>query len=124
MADNTEVINGAYAAFAKGDVPALLALMSNTVEWECPKPLPQAGSYHGPDGVGEFFAGIAASWPELNIGIDDMVASGDNVVAVGHGEGKLASGEAAAYGFAHVFTLADGKVVRFREYVDPVQGLL
>jgi uncharacterized protein len=124
MADNTEVINEAYAAFAAGNISALLALMSDDVEWECPRPLPTAGSYHGPDGVGEFFAGIARDWPELNIGIDDMVASGDNVVGVGHGEGKLTSGQAASYGFTHVFTLADGKVVRFREYVAPGEGLL
>jgi ketosteroid isomerase-like protein len=82
------------------------------------------GSYHGPDGVGDFFTAVAREWPELNIEIDDMVASGDHVVGVGHAEGKLASGGAATYGFTHVFTLADGKVVRFREYVAPVEGLL
>ena len=124
MADNTEVINGAYAAFASGDIPALLAIMDDGVDWESPKPLPVAGSYSGPDGVGEFFATIGREWPELNIEIDEMVASGDHVVGIGRAEGKLTSGEAASYGFTHVFTLADGKVVRFREYVAPIQGLL
>ncbi len=58
MADNSEVIGGAYAAFERGDIPALLEMMSEDVEWEVPKPLPTAGSYRGRDGVGEFFAAI------------------------------------------------------------------
>jgi ketosteroid isomerase-like protein len=123
MASNTEVVNEAYAAFGRGDVPAVLALVSDDVDWEGTEALPQSGSFHGPDGVGEFFAGVGREWPELKIEIEDMIADGDHVVSVGHGAGKLASGEAAEYGFAHVFTLADGKVTRFREYAAPGQGL-
>ncbi len=124
MADNSEVIGGAYAAFESGDIPAILELMSDDVEWESPKPLPVAGSYPGRDGVGEFFAAIGREYPELSIDIEAIVASGEHVVGIGSGEGKLANGTAVRYGFTHVFQLADGKVVRFREYVDPVEGLL
>jgi len=124
MASSSEVVSEAYAAFGRGDIPGLLGLMSEDVEWVAPEVLPQSGSYHGPNGVGEFFAGVGREWPELNIEIDEMVADGDHVIGLGHGEGKLADGTAAEYGFAHHFTVGDGKIVRFREYADPGPGLL
>ena len=124
MANNREVINEAYAAFSGGDLPALLALMSDDVDWEVTESLPQGGSFRGRDAAGEFFAGVAREWPELKIELDALVADGDHVIGVGRGEGKLASGEDADYGFAHVFTLGDGKIVRFREYVAPGPALL
>jgi len=45
--------------------------------------------------------------------IDDLIADGDHVVGVGHGEGTLAAGDRAEYGFVHVFTVGDGQIVRF-----------
>ena len=119
---STEVVNEAYAAFGRGDIPSLLETLSEDVDWAVPEILPQGGSFRGRDGVGEFFAGVAENWPELKIELDELVADGDHVVGVGHGEGKLASGEPAEYGFTHVFTVGDGKIVRFREYADRVVG--
>jgi ketosteroid isomerase-like protein len=124
VASNTEVVNEAYAAFGRGDIGALLETLSDDVEWVGTEALPQGGSFRGRDGVGEFFAGVAQNWPELEIEIDDLIADGDHVVSVGHGEGKLTGGEAADYGFTHVFTVGDGKIVRFREYAAPGPALL
>jgi len=122
MSNNAEVVQQAYSAFASGDIPALLGMLSEDVDWTAPDILPQSGSYHGREGVGEFFAGVAENWPELTIEIDDLIADGDHVVGVGHGEGTLAAGGSAEYGFVHVFTVGDGKIVRFREYADRAVG--
>ena len=124
MTDNTEVVNEAYAAFGRGDIPAVLALLADDIEWEGTDALPQSGSFRGPDGVGEFFAGVGSNWDDLSISIDEMIVDGDHVVAVGHGEGTLAGGADASYGFTHVFRLADGKVVNFAEYAAPGPGLV
>ncbi len=124
MSDNSDVINEAYAAFGGGDIPALLALMDDDVDWAVTEILPQGGSFRGRDGAGEFFAGIAREWPELKVDLDYLVSEDDHVIGVGRGEGKLASGEEADYGFTHVFTLANGKIVHFREYVAPGPALL
>lgn len=43
----------------------------------------------------------------------------DDVVAVGRANGTLRNEGDAGYGFAHVFTLSDGRITRFRDYADP-----
>jgi ketosteroid isomerase-like protein len=124
MSSSREVVNEAYAAFGRGDIESLLELLSEEIDWHVPEVLPQGGSFRGRDGVGEFFAGIPREWPEFEIEMDDLITEGDLVVGIGHAKGTLASGEAADYGFAHVFTVGDGKIVRFREYAAPGPGLL
>ena len=116
MSDNAQVVTQAYDAFRNGDIPSLLELLSDDVEWEVPRIVPQGGSFSGRDGVGEFFAGLGAKWNELEVDIESLVSDGEHVVGLGTARGNLAGG-GAGYGFTHVFTVADGKIVRFREYV-------
>ena len=52
------MVEDAYEAFRRSHSPAILALVSDDVEWEVTEVLPQGGSYRGPDGVGEFFAAV------------------------------------------------------------------
>jgi ketosteroid isomerase-like protein len=117
MSDSAQVVTQAYDAFSRGDIPSLLELVADDVRWEVPEIVPQGGSFEGREGVDEFFAGIAREWPELKVEIEELIAEGDNVVAVGRAKGRLNDGHEVAYGFTHVFTIADGKVARFREYV-------
>ena len=43
MADqNLATIRGAYEAFGRGDVPAVLSILADDVAWSVPPPLPQA----------------------------------------------------------------------------------
>ena len=117
MSDNAQVVREAYECFGRGDIPSLLELLSDDVDWESPGILPVGGNYRGHDGVGEFFTTVAERWPELDVSPDDLVADGDYVVSLGHARGQLAGGDTAEYDFSHVFTVQDGKVTRFREYV-------
>ena len=45
-------------------------------------------------------------------------ANAEQVVGVVRADGARRDGGASGYGATHVFTLRDGKVVRFREYTD------
>lgn len=117
MSDNTQRVTEAYECFARGDIPSLLEMMSDDVDWETPGILPQSGTFRGRDGVGEFFAGVAESWSELEVDSEDLVADGDHVLSLGQARGKLSGGADADYRFCHAFTLNDGQIVRFREYV-------
>ncbi len=116
MSDSAQVARQAYERFANGDIDGILAMMSDDVRWEVPKVLPQGGSFEGRDGVGEFFAGVVREWPELQVESEELVADGDQAVSLGRARGKRPSGENAEWSFSHVFTVRNGKIVRFREY--------
>ena|SRR2546425_876454 len=114
-----ETISELYGAFGRGDVPALLAMLDEDVDWRVPENLPHGGDFQGRDAVERFFQGIGESWEGLEVDLEGLTSEGDRVVAVSHIHGRLrATGERTGYSSAHVWTLRDGVVLRFAEYVD------
>ena len=121
--DNVELLRGAYEAFGRGDIPAVLAVMHEDIAMHVPEPLPTAMTVKGRDEVPSLFQKIASTWEDFSLEIHDLVASGDRVCAIGSAGGKL-DGAPASYGFVHVWTVRDGVCTRFDEYVDPAPELL
>src|SRR5207302_9035299 len=81
--------------------------------------VPRGGQFAGKGGAGEFFHGTGTRWASLTLEVHGVTAlSAADVVGVLRATGELRSGGPAGYGAAHVFTLANGKVTGFREYVD------
>jgi len=116
---NREVVDQAYAAFGRGDIPALIELIDDDVEWSSPATLPQGGGYRGKDGVLQFFQSVGAAWESLDIETENVDELGsDRVVGVVHGSGSLRGDGPAEYGAVHLFTVRNGKITRFRELVD------
>jgi ketosteroid isomerase-like protein len=66
---NVDLVKQAYAAFGRGDLPGLLALLGDDIVWTTPGPadVPTAGERRGKAAVAEFFQAIA--------GIGDTSAS-------------------------------------------------
>jgi ketosteroid isomerase-like protein len=119
MGTNATLIEGAYAAFARGDIPAVIDLVDDDVEWSSPATLPQGGHFHGKAGVGNFFQAVGGSWSELRLDVESVSEAGaDLVIGVVRADGTLRDGGPSGYGATHVFTVQSGRVVRFREYVD------
>jgi ketosteroid isomerase-like protein len=121
MAEGVQVVQQAYEAFGRGDIPGLLGVLAEDVDWSVAEAIPHGGRFSGRDEVGRFFQGIGENWEEgFSVEVDETVDGGDQVVTLGTARGTLRDGRGdASYGFAHVFTVRDGHVVRFREYVDP-----
>ena len=115
---NVEMIQGAYEAFGRGDIPGLLEVLTDDVEWHSPAVLPQGIDTVGKDGVTEFFGKVAETWDDLQVEIDSLVASGDRVCAIGRAAGEL-DGTRTGYRFVHAWTISDGLCARFDEYADP-----
>jgi uncharacterized protein len=121
--DNAELLRGTYEAFGRGDIPAVMGVLDENIIWNTPAVLPHAMTVRGRDDVAAFFQKLASTWEDFSLEIDDVVASGDRVCAIGRAGGTL-DGEAASYGFVHAWTVRDGVCVRFDEYVDPSRELL
>jgi ketosteroid isomerase-like protein len=120
---NLELVRGAYEAFSRGDVPAVLATLADDVDWTVPAPLPQAGEAHGPEEVGRFFERLVSLWDGFQVEVDDYVASGDRVCVIGRGSGRV-DGKPAGYGFVHCWTVDGDRASRFDEYANPGPELL
>ena len=123
MTTNIETVEGAYASFAQGDVPAVLAVMADDIQWAEADGFPLAGTYVGPqavlEGVFMRLGEIGDEWAALP---EQFVAEGDTVVALGHYSWKhKSSGKPAAVKMVHVWTLDGGKAVAFQQHVDTLR---
>ena len=123
MADGSvELIQSAYEAFGRGDIPAVLDIMADDVEWSVPEVLPHGGRYSGKQEVMGFFEKLGSLWEGFDLDIEDFVASGDRVCVIGRASGAV-DGNQTGFGFVHAYTVRDGAVVKFDEYADPAPDL-
>lgn len=118
---NTSVVAQAYANFKSGNIESLLDLLSDTIEWELPElaGVPTAGKRQGRAGVADFFSKLAETQSLVNFEPREFVAQGNKVVVLGSytWQVKSSRGEFTS-DWAHVFSLKNGKIVRFQEYTD------
>ena len=118
---NSDIIKGLYDAFAKGDVPGVLAVMDPMINWTEAEGFIYGGTYIGPDAILEnVFMKFATEWEGFSAVPGHFVDDGDNtVVALGTYSGKyLKTGKSISVPFAHVWTLRDGRIVRFDQHTD------
>lgn len=120
---NLEVIEGAYAAFAEGDVPAVLGVFADDIEWHEAEGMPYGGVYRGGEAVVQnVFGPISQDVEGFALAPEEFMSAGDTVAAVVRytGTGK-ATGKPLDLPVVHVWDIQDGKVVRFRQFADTVK---
>lgn len=118
---NLAIMKDAYAAFGRGEIDAVLSVHDPNTELEIagPTDIPWAGHFRGHDGVRKYFAAIEAEAEIDAFEPHAFLAEGDNVVVLGFE--KLRSkrtGRSYETHWVHAFILANGKIVKFREYCD------
>jgi ketosteroid isomerase-like protein len=121
-AQNTQVVQQAYAAFGRGDIPGVLSAFDDHILWKPVtgggKHVPVAGERRGKAATKEFFDQVAKHLNFSRFEPREFVAQGDRVVALGHYTAKTSTGGAFDSDFVMVFKLRDGKVVEFQEFLD------
>ena len=87
-AQNTKVVQDAYAAFGRGDVQGILDKLDDGIVWRgvygAGPHVPTAGERRGKAQVGEFFKQVAENVSFSRFEPTEFVASGGKVVALGH----------------------------------------
>jgi ketosteroid isomerase-like protein len=123
--ENVAVVQGLYDGFAAGDVGAVLGAMRPDVVWNEAENFPYADGnpYVGPQAIAEgVFARCIGEWDGFTVRVDEILDAGDTVVALGRYTGTCkATGKAMNAQLAHVWRVADGKIVRFQQYTDTLQ---
>ncbi|MFN2508491.1 MAG: nuclear transport factor 2 family protein [Chthoniobacterales bacterium] len=81
--------------------------------------MPWAGSFQGHEGATNYFARVGAEAEFEAFEPHTFLAQGDHVVVLGFEKVRSrCTGRSYENHWAHAFTLADGKIIAFREYCD------
>jgi ketosteroid isomerase-like protein len=123
---NLDVVKGLYAAFARGDIPAVLGAMDPLIAWreaEGNPYEPSGKAWIGHDVIMQkLFMRIGAEWEYFRVIPHTFHMAGDAVIAELRYEGKYTStGKTLDAQACHVITVRDGKVTAFQQYVDTAQ---
>lgn len=119
--ENINLVRSTYDCFFKGDIEGLLTHHTDDIDWEVygPTELPTAGPHIGKEQVRGFFGKVDELLEFDKFDIQQYISQGDAVVSLGHYSGKSKTTGKAFYShFAHVVTIRDGKICKFREYTD------
>jgi len=116
--ENVDLVRSAYRAFRRGDTRAVFGALDPGVEFTQSGEVPWGGRYKGADEVGVFLYRLTSAI-DSKVDPDQFVDAGDCVVAVGLTRGKaLATGKEFEVPAVHVWTVKDGKILRFEAYID------
>src|SRR5512132_1501163 len=111
-AENTKVVQEAYAAFGRGDVQGILDRLDDGVVWKgvygAASYVPTAGERRGKAAVKRFFEQVAESVNFSRFEPKEFIATDDKVVALGHYTATTSIGKRFDADFAMVFTLRNG----------------
>jgi ketosteroid isomerase-like protein len=119
--DNVQVVQQIYAAFGHGDIPAILSLVAEDVDWINPgaPAIPYAGQRRGRAQVAEFFAALDDSVQIDRFVLRDLIEREGRVMALGSWQGRVrANGRGFETDWAMLWVCEKGRVVQFRSYQD------
>lgn len=120
---NLETIKNLYQAFAQGNIPGVLGAFADDIEWTEAEGFPYGGTYVGANAILEnVFMKLGGEWEGFSAVPHELLDAGDNIVALGTYGGKYKqTGKSMEVPFAHVWTLSDGKIVKFVQYTDTLK---
>ena len=123
--NNLTILQGLYADFAKGDIPAVLGGLDANVVWNEAEGNEYADGnpYIGPDAVNELFGRLGGDHEYFNLtDIQLHEMSNNQVLTTLRYQAKMKKNGAILNAqAAHLWTLKDGKVIAFQQYVDTKQ---
>jgi ketosteroid isomerase-like protein len=119
---NVELIRKGYESFNRRDIPAVLELLDEHVDWHEPDWVIASvgGTKHGREQVArEVFQTAAENWDGFVIEPREFLTTGDTVIAEGAFKVQPKGGGTwLTVPFAHVWKFRDGRAVSLHAYTD------
>ena len=119
MGEAAAVVQEIYAAFGRADVPAILNLVAEDVDWEFvgSPGLAYAGNRRNHEKVGEFFAAVGRLDDVKAFEPREFIEAGEHVTVIGWEKSTARdTGKDFETEWVHVFTVKIGKVTRWRGF--------
>jgi ketosteroid isomerase-like protein len=123
---NVQILKGVYAAATRDDIPSVIAAFDANIEWreaEGHPYQPDGKPWVGAETVREnLFANLESEWDGFAVSPQTFHDAGDTVVVECRYRGvHNVTGKSLDAQACHVWTLRNGKVTRFQQYVDTAQ---
>jgi uncharacterized protein len=115
------VVKQSYAAFGRGDIPAIVSLVADKVDWQdvCPASLPYSGLRRNRAEVAKFFSQSAQVDEIKTFEPREFIVAGENVTVLGYIEGYARDTKREfRTDFIHLFTVQNGKITRWRGFIN------
>lgn len=118
MSTPTEVVQQAYAAFGRRDIPGILANLTDDVDWRFhagpATGVPYGGKFTGKKEVEGWFTTLAQNEDIQQFEPREFLEGPDHVTVIGWERGRpLPNGAVFDSDWVHVFTLKGGKISRW-----------
>ena len=112
-----DVVRAAHAAFATGDIDAVMRLCADEITFHIPGTSPLSGTWTGREEVLAFFATAAElSEGTLALSPDEVLANGERVVVLTRVRARR-NGRSETFTNVHVVRVVDGRMTELREYM-------
>jgi uncharacterized protein len=122
--DNVDVVQGAWDAFGRGDIDAVLEAIAPSAETRLPESLPWGGTYAGPDGFRDFLTKLGDSWDQFSATPQKVLGADDNhVVVLAKTKGRTKAGATIEGSTVWIYQLRDGKIADAESFGDTAQVL-
>ena len=124
-AENVDIIRRGYEEFIATGEPTE-DIMAPEFVWDMStfRGWPERKTYEGVEGMREFVGDWTAAWEDWRLEVEDLVDTGDEVVAIVRQSGRSkTTGLPVDMRFAQLWTLADGKQTRMRMYAESEEAL-
>jgi uncharacterized protein len=118
---NKDLVRTGYEKFTSGDIPGLVGLFSDDIDWSTPhlEDAPYGGRILGLKAVGEFFKTLDEVEDFAYLEPTEFIAQGNRVVVLGRSKATVKqTGRSYEVDWVHVFTVHEGKITNFAEYFD------
>ena len=110
---SVDVVKQMFEAFGEGNLPRMLELVSEDVQWDHrgPPGPPLNKLFHGKDGVAEFFKILGDTEEALKFDVGEFFESGNKVVVLGRYRFRVfETGKEWESDYAMIYTVEGGLV--------------
>ena len=115
--ETVEVVRAIYAAWESGE--PVEDLVAPDLEYVNPPYAVESGTTRGRDSLD----GVRDVYPDFRVEVEAFIDAGDKVVMIGTASGTAASGVHMVWRQGCVWTVEDGKAVRFQWFNEPDEAL-
>lgn len=118
MSDAINIVRSFYEKLSAGDAAGALSLMTPDIEWTTMWHYKVDG--RGPERVAEgLFKPLMQEWTSFSLVPTEFIGDGDTVVSLGDFTGQHGTTHKRSDArYAHVWTIRDGRIATFRQYID------